>query len=340
MSNQKIHPSAKPVTIVSGFLGAGKTTFLNALIAFYRANGKKLLVIENEFGEQSIDGELIVDAGSDIFEFSNGCFCCNLNEELYDLLRELWQRGNTFDELIIETTGIADPATVAVPFLTDPSINRYYRLERVIGVADACLIEATLAQAKEAGRQISFSDILLVTKTDRVTQEQTSDVMKLLQHINPFAKILTGNKTSGYPLQEISGFIRTEPTTTAPPETAPDHGHHHEHHHHHDHHDITSLSFVFADPIDVEKLEYRLMLMLTLQSENIYRVKGIIDAGNKKIILQSVAHYLAITEGKDWLPGEERKSRIVFIGKGLKAAVFEKILEQCIRKAAPLKKQS
>ncbi|HEX7755601.1 MAG TPA: GTP-binding protein [Niabella sp.] len=333
MNNNQCPPIAKPVTIISGFLGAGKTTFLNALIAFYRAAGKKLLVIENELGEQSIDGELIVDAGSDIFELSNGCLCCNLNEDLYDLLRELWQRGDTFDELIIETTGIADPATVAVPFLADPSIERYYRLERVIGVVDACLIETTLLKTAEAGRQISFSDLLLVTKTDMIAQHQVADVVKRLQQINPFAKILTGNKTLGYPLPEISGFMRSAPTT-AEKETKHVHSHQHAHHRHHN---ITSLSFVFTVPIDIEKLEYRLMLMLNLQSENIYRVKGIIDTGYKKVVLQSVAHYLAITEGKDWLPGEEHKSRIVFIGKELKAAVFEKILEQCTHETAPFK---
>lgn len=315
-----------PVTILTGFLGAGKTTFLNALIQFNKERGRTSFVIENEFGAEGIDSELVVGVGNGIFEFNNGCLCCDLNQDLFDLLSELWKMRDQFDELIIETTGIADPATVAIPFLTNPSLGEHYRLARVIGLVDGKFIESELAETKEARKQIVFSDILLINKTEDLAAGREGHIRALLQNINPFARVLAGNKTSGYPLEEITRFFRD-----VDPAPATDAGSSGQHHHHH-HHDITSLSFRFAEPFDVEALEYRLLVFLMLQAKNIYRVKGILYGygREKKIIVQSVAHLLAVSEGEEWKSSQVRESRIVFIGKDLQPKGFEKLLRDCM----------
>ncbi|HVU98713.1 MAG TPA: GTP-binding protein [Puia sp.] len=356
-----------PVTILSGFLGAGKTTFLNSLIQSLRAAGRRPLIIENEYGQENIDSELVFGAESGLFEFSNGCLCCDLNEDLFDLLLELWKKRAEFDELIIETTGIADPANVALPFLTNPAIGAAYRLTRIVGLADARLIEFQLADTEEARKQISFSDILLITKTEDLSGHEKEKIMRLLAGLNPFAMVLSGNKTDGYPMEKILDFLRYKHPEQDRPGAYPanpgasshehhkhdhphgagghchdaghhDHGahadaHQHPHHHeHHHHHDIASLSFRFPDSFDMEELEFRLMVFLQGQAKNIYRVKGIVHAQGQdhKIIVQSVAHYLSVGEGKPWGAEEDRISRIVFIGKNLNPQGFEKMLRQCL----------
>lgn len=342
-----------PVTILSGFLGAGKTTFLNAMIHSLRQSGRRTLVIENEYGQENIDSQLVIGADSGLFEFSGGCICCDLNDQLLELLLSLWQRRTEFDELIIETTGIADPATVALPFLTNPAIADTYQLTRIICLVDARLIEFQLQDTEEARRQISFSDILLITKTEELPRDQKEHILRLLNDLHPFALVLSGNRTDGYPMEEIRYFLRYEypeqdrlaeaiiPTENTHGGRAHTHDHHHGHEHHH-HHDITSLSFRFSESFDLEELEFRLMIFLRAQPKDIYRVKGIVDAHgeSQKIIVQSVAHYLGITEGQPWGKEEERVSRIVFIGRRLKPAGFEKMLRQCLFRGSDRKIKS
>jgi len=328
----------KPVTIITGFLGAGKTTFLNHFHSFYRENGRRVLIIENEFGEEGIDSELVIAPDNKIFEFNNGCLCCNLNEDLFTLLEELGNRNETFDELVIETTGIADPAKIAVPFLINQSVSKYYRLERVIGLVDIMLIETFLSKTDEAIRQISFSDILIINKTDSVNASKVNNIKTLLEEINPLASVMTGNKILGYPLKEISDFIRNDNKKDQQWLTHYENHDHHDddhHHHHQSHnhdHDITSLSFSFSETFNVEKLQLHLMLLLNLQTEYIYRVKGIIQAeqNSNKVVLQSVATFLEVSEGASWKTGEDRISRIVFIGKYLKRKGFEELLRECL----------
>lgn len=318
----------KPVTIITGFLGAGKTTFLNALLEYYRH--RKFAIVENEFGQEGIDGELVIGADGSVFEMSDGCLCCSLNEDLVELLVSLTKRHREFDELIVETTGIADPASVALPFLTEPLIGRYFGLQRVICLVDARLIEKELAGTEEARRQISFSDLLLITKTDLVPPAYLEQLKALLANINPFATVLTGNKDE-YPIDMIMQWKRDQAVDTVPP--PPAHHHHHEHHHH----DLSSLSFIFTEPFDIEKLGHALMVFLAVQARDVYRVKGIIHAEGheEKIVVQSVADLLSISEGKPWNGREERSSRLVFIGKDLQSKGFEKLLGQCLIPQSP-----
>jgi G3E family GTPase len=318
----------KPVTIITGFLGAGKTTFLNALLT-QNAKGK-YAIIENEFGKESIDGELVVEVADSVFEMSSGCLCCSLNEDLVELLISLSGKAVNFEELIIETTGIADPASVGVPFLVDPLVTRYYELQRVVCVVDAQNIVYELASTEEARKQISFSDILLISKTDLITAEELEDTKNLLYKINPFATVLA--ITDGtYPIDEIMNFERNVEQVTVNEDTSV--SKHKEHHHH----SLSSLTLLFDDPFDLPKLHHTLMIFLAAQAKDIYRVKGIVYAQDedRKVIVQSVAQYLSLSHGKHWEDDEIKRSRIVFIGKNLKSKGFERLLRQCLYKAEP-----
>ncbi|SFK48843.1 GTPase, G3E family [Porphyromonadaceae bacterium KH3CP3RA] len=358
MDNNR-YETAKPVTIISGFLGAGKTTFLNEYIVSRK--GIRPFIIENELGEEGIDAGLIVAPGTDVFELNNGCLCCSLNEDLFDLLDALWKRNDEFDELIIETTGIADPATIAQPFLVYPEIEECYKLERVICIVDAQQIDFQLEETEEARKQIAFADIILINKGDTVRKGHLFELEELLRHINPFATILSGDKESGYPLEKIMAFNRDDFDGKIPPSGATgkdghdhpilhpvahadveDHSHSHSHSHpdthpHHEefhHHNISSLSFVFDRPFNLDRFGHRLMMFLNIQAKNIYRVKGFIWANDEpqKVIVQSVSNMLAITMGERWLPEEMPKSRLVFIGKDLASQGLEKMLAQCLDK--------
>lgn len=310
---EKIQP--KPVTIITGFLGAGKTTFLNELLM--AGEKGKYAIIENEFGKESIDGELVMEISDNIFEMSSGCLCCNLNEDLVDLLVELSKKSGDFRELIIETTGIADPSAVALPFLIDPLVSRYYRLDRVICLVDARNIAYELETTEEARKQISFSDVLLISKTDLVSDEELVNIHALLKEINPFALILSGTKEH-FPHREIMEFVRTNADHYTGEDVKKEKRHH----------SLTSLTFTFDQPFDAGKLKHHLMVFMAVQSQDIYRVKGIVYGfgEQQKLVVQSVAEYLAISPGNQWGEGEIKRSRIVFIGRDLKMKGIEELL--------------
>ncbi|WDF53959.1 CobW family GTP-binding protein [Mucilaginibacter sp. KACC 22063] len=316
-----------PVTIINGFLGAGKTTFLNEVITWKKE--RRLAIIENEFGETGIDGGLIMDIDNDIFELNNGCLCCSLNEEFYTLLESLWRQREKYYEIVIETTGIADPASVASPFLMDQSISNYFKLKRVICLVDARHVEAELAATEEARKQISFGDILLITKTDLVAPADVERIRRLLSELNPFAEVFMGHKEN-YPFQEIFDLDRIKIVqrrpkfSLAPPPSTKTHNHH----------DLTSISFTFTEPFALQNLQQRLSLFLAFQASDVYRVKGILWAEGypRKIIVQSVNHDLAIGFGDSWAEDEIKDSRMVFIGRKLNPPGFEKMLRQCLFK--------
>ncbi len=330
---------AKPVTLLTGFLGAGKTTLLNSIL---KAKPEvRFAIIENEFGEEGIDGELVMRAEDDIIEMNNGCLCCTLNDNLFEILNELHERQDSFDELIIETTGIADPAGVVSPFYDYPEIRAAFPVKRVICLADAQLIEDQLEETEEAIRQIAFSDIILINKTDKVDPDYLPRLEQLLTGINPFAKVFTGHQNS-LPVESIFGTERDQDFKSG--KTTCSHGHEHgscphPHHeeekHHHRHGDIVSLSFRFSEPFDDKELHYRLLGFLVFQARGVYRVKGIINAAgvNHRLIVQSVGQSLSITGGAPWGEKEERTSRMVFIGKLLKPEGFEQLLKSCLARA-------
>lgn len=345
---------AKPVTILTGFLGSGKTTFLNELIKAHPE--KRPIIVENEFGEENIDSELVIGAGDKIFSFSDGCVCCSLNTELFELLRQLWGNRDMFDELIIEATGIADPGFIAMPFVENPNMEQFYKLDRVICLVDAKFIENELKNTEEARKQIAFSDILLITKTDEVSKEKIEEIKHLLKDINPWASVLAGNKKEGYPIEEIMQLTREKIDNAVFEETQnqyekeieheEEHHHHdhdaHEHHHEHGeacnhhshHHDIESFSFKYDVSFNLEKLQDMLIEYLNAHEDQIYRVKGFVNVAYlpNRLVVQLAGTLLTVTDGQPWKENEIRQSRLVFIGKGLKEDVIDKLLQACLQK--------
>ncbi len=333
----------KDVTILTGFLGAGKTTLLNALMN--TRPHTRFALIENEFGKEGIDGDMVIRPDVDIVELSNGCLCCSLNDDLLTVLEELNDRSDRFDELIIETTGIADPANVALPFLMLPAVQRDFSLKRVVCLVDAELVEDQLRDTEEAIAQISFSDLIVINKTDRVSTVYLAKLVEMLQGMNPMAQILTGHKED-YPIEAIMAFTRTAIAPDKPgrftpsrpvakvPVVKPRSSASGSHHHHHKHSDIISLSFRFTESMDLTSLYHRLMTLLLFQGQDIYRVKGIIydQTRKERWIIQSVGKNITLLEGTPWQEGEEQLSRVVIIGKLLKPEDFEKMLRQCLSK--------
>ncbi|PRY37082.1 G3E family GTPase [Spirosoma oryzae] len=333
----------KDVTILTGFLGAGKTTLLNALMN--TRPHTRFALIENEFGKEGIDGDMVIRPDVDIVELSNGCLCCSLNDDLLTVLEELNDRSDRFDELIIETTGIADPANVALPFLMLPAVQRDFSLKRVVCLVDAELVEDQLRDTEEAIAQISFSDLIVINKTDRVSTVYLAKLVEMLQGMNPMAQILTGHKED-YPIEAIMAFTRTAIAPDKPgrftpsrpvakvPVVKPRSSASGSNHHHHKHSDIVSLSFRFTESMDLTSLYHRLMTLLLFQGQDIYRVKGIIydQTRKERWIIQSVGKNITLLEGTPWQEDEEQLSRVVIIGKLLKPEDFEKMLRQCLSK--------
>ncbi|MTB51119.1 GTP-binding protein [Lewinella sp. W8] len=327
----------KPVTILTGFLGAGKTTFLNHLLEENR--DVRYAIIENEFGEQGIDNELVIRPYETIVELNNGCLCCTLNDNLYDILNELFERREQFDEIIIEATGVADPTGLAEPFIAHPVIKKHFPLTSVICLVDAEQVHTQLAETEEALNQIVFSDILLLNKTDLVNDQRIREVEAKLRQLNPLARIIRG-AIGHYPTINYREGNQEKLTELL------DRGHHHHdqgtedktfpvqrphHHHHHDHtEEMHSISFTFDRPFDHAKLTQQLFVYLNLQAKGLYRIKGLLWlAGHReRFLLQSVGKRFDIKEHGVWAEGVPKRSVLVFIGKNLPAKGLENMLKK------------
>ena len=309
-----------PVYILSGFLGSGKTTLLNWIL--FQNPEKKFAVIENEFGAVGIDQDLILKVDDGIFELVNGCICCTLNDDLYNVLGKLVQMNSQMDGLIIETTGIADPASVAVPFLTDSLIRKKFQLFNVITLVDAENFKLNLEE-DESMRQLAFAQTIVINKMDLVSTENLNSIENEIKSINPFAKIIT-SKFAQFPIQSILEKPCFLPETV---KTELAHKHHHS-----EHQGITSFSYEFDKPFDLLKLHQWLNMLLQIQYGRIFRIKGILSiyGMQNKHILQSVHKRFVIEKGELCDENDDRLSKIVVIGKELKKEVFEKSLKNCI----------
>lgn len=328
--------NTKPSTILTGFLGAGKTTYLNHLLK--TKSTTRYAIIENEYGVQSIDSELILRAEDDIVELNNGCLCCTLNDNLYDILNTLFDRRAEYDEIIIEATGVADPRGLAEPFIIHPAIKKQFPLTRIICLVDAELIENQLQETKEAISQITFSDVLLINKTDLVHEEYLKELKVRLHKLNPLAKIVTGNQDN-FPLTETEHdnsssdaiFSKQDhKSSDIPSQEFPVHKPHS--HHHHEHTDeVVSHTLIFDQPFNYQKLNHRLMVYLMFQSNGLYRMKGLLwlKDNNQQHLLQSVGKRFVISEKRDWQAEETKQSKIVFIGKNIQKKPLEKMLSDC-----------
>ena len=323
---------AIPVTILTGFLGSGKTTLLNNLIE--KNPEKKFAIIENEFGDINIDNDLVVGADESIFELSNGCICCTLNDELIVVLRGLLHSGKEFNHLIIETTGMAEPGGVAETFVSDPGIQAVFRLDATICMVDAAHLLPVLEEREEAKKQITFSDYLLLNKSDDTEKETLELVKNKVREMNPFAEIeLTNFAKSEADLLNLNAYEAKNTEANIDSASEHSHSHHHEHEHAHDHaNDVNSHSFTFDEPFDFMKFMHWTNVLLKVQGKNLYRVKGIMNfrGEQEKMIFQSVQTTPAFSRGEKWQVGEKRQTRLVFIGKGLKRKPFERALRNCM----------
>lgn len=335
---------AKEVTLLTGFLGAGKTTVLNAIIS--KMKGTRFAIIENEIGAESIDAGLIIKGEDDIVELNNGCLCCTLNDDLFEILNNLWDKRADWDHLIIEATGIADPANIAHPFLTMDQVKRGYDLKRVICIVDAELIEDQLKERPEAIQQIAFSDIILLNKVEKVSAAYVTELQAILKTINPFAETLIAAQDDFqvkkmFARERFANFYSNPKPVLTPKGmfslaggaasaqlvmavSAS--------HNRHEHSDIETILLKYKESMDVQQLEHRMMVFLIAQSANVYRVKGIIYSHEfqSRIVLQTVGKSLSITLGETWLPDEIKETKIVIIGKGLKVYGFDKMFRTCL----------
>ena len=338
-----------PVTVLTGYLGAGKTTLLNRILS--EEHGQRYAVIVNEFGEIGIDNELVVGADEEVFEMNNGCICCTVRGDLIRILEGLMKRRGKFDAIIVETTGLADPAPVAQTFFVDADVGSAARLDAVVTVADAKWLAARLKDAPEAKSQIAFADVILLNKTDLVTPAELAEVEARIRGINPYAK-LHRTERCAVPLDAVLGrsafdldrILEIEPDFLG--SDAHDHGHDHDHHGHdhhaHDHahghagahlhehdshglkhyHDEEMQSLALTIPGDVDPDKFMTWINEYTQKEgpDILRSKGILafKGEPKRFVFQGVHMILDGDLQRDWRPDETRTSRIVFIGRHLK----------------------
>jgi G3E family GTPase len=292
MSEQAPNQAEKiPVTVLTGYLGAGKTTLLNRILS--EPHGKKYAVIVNEFGEIGIDNDLVVGADEEVFEMNNGCICCTVRGDLIRIIEGLMRRKGKFDAIIVETTGLADPAPVAQTFFVDENVGKRARLDAVVTVADAKWLKDRLKDAPEAKNQIAFADVILVNKTDLVTDGELREVEARIRGINPYAK-LHRTQRSQIALDQVLGrnafdldrILEIEPEFLHGDDHDHDHGHDHgDGHHHHHHHggvkhyhdeDMQSMSLKTDKPLSADKFFPWIQKLVAEDGPSILRCKGIL----------------------------------------------------------------
>jgi G3E family GTPase len=321
--------SKVPVTILTGFLGAGKTTLLNRILQ--ERHGERIAVIENEFGEAGVDNDILVFGDNEqIIEMNNGCICCTVRGDLVRILGDLRQRREAkpgaFDRIIIETTGLADPAPVAQTFFIDEDIAAYYVLDAIVTVVDAKHADSQLDEFHEAQEQVGFADRILLSKSDLVSDSERAQVCKRLVQINPRASIKPVNfgDTPIGDLLDIGGFSLDSILEIEPDFLGEDH---HEH-------DDAVQSFVFASeaPFDQSLLQDFFRETIAESAKDLMRYKGIVafDGLDHRVVFQGVHMLMNSDVGQAWTPGEPRRSKLVFIGRNLPKAKMLAGLERCL----------
>jgi G3E family GTPase len=333
-----------PVTVVTGFLGAGKTTLVNRLLADLVAQGsaRSYAVIVNEFGDIGIDGDLIAAGEEELIELSSGCICCVVRGDLIRTMRSLLSRGRDLEGILIETTGLANPSPVIQTLVIDQVIGAQCRLDSVVCVVDAAHILDRLADtrdAADAADQIAFSDHILLNKADD-TVVPLSNIETRLRTLNPFALITRANRAdvpaeavlnrNGFELDRIEGRL-----PELEDDHEDDHDHDHDHHSHIDASGIESLSISTDEPLDGDRLEEWMQDVLARWGANILRTKGILSVAgeDRKLVLQAVNMMLEGDFIDEW-GSKPRRSRLVFIGRQLERRALEEGFKRCRQAAA------
>jgi len=352
-----------PATILTGFLGSGKTTLLKRVLA--EAHGQKIAVIENEFGEENIDSDILVsDTNEQIIQMSNGCICCTIREDLRATLQLLAAKKRTgvldFDRVVIETTGLADPGPVAQTFFMDDEIAESFLLDSILTLVDAKHAEQQLNDRQEARRQVGFADQIFISKTDLVSKEETDALMHRLKHMNPRAPQKAVH-FGEVPLSEVfdlrgfnlnakldidADFLKEDDDHAhghdhgdhaghdhAPGEACnhPSHAHGGGHHHHHDD-DVKSFVFKSDRAFDPAKLEDFLSAIVNIYGPRMLRYKGVLymKGTDRKVIFQGVHQLMGSDLGPQWAEGEHRCSKMVFIGIDLPKDILLQGMEQSL----------
>jgi len=346
-----------PTTVLTGFLGSGKTTLLKRVLS--EAHGMKIAVIENEFGEENIDNEILVaDTNEQIIQMSNGCVCCTIREDLRTTLRDLAERRRKgeldFERLVIETTGLADPGPVAQTFFMDDEVAESYLLDSILTLVDAKHAPLQLNDRQEARRQVGFADQIFISKSDLVDAEALDALQHRLKHMNPRApqKAVHFGEVSIKEVFDLHGF-NLNAKLDIDPDFLQDNSHaHHDHAHgehcdhpshqhghdkeggHHHHHDDDVKSFVFKSnrAFDPAKLEDFLGAIVNIYGPRMLRYKGVLfmKGTERKVIFQGVHQLMGSDLGPAWAADEVRNSKMVFIGLDLPKDIFFQGLDKCL----------
>ncbi|OFI36502.1 cobalamin biosynthesis protein CobW [Arthrobacter sp. SW1] len=323
-----------PVTVLTGFLGSGKTTLLNRILS--EEHGQRIAVIENEYGEVGIDDALVYDSEEEIFEMNNGCICCTVRGDLIRILTTLMRRRDKFDRILIETTGLADPAPVAQTFFVDPDVRAKLRLDAIITMVDARHVLDHLNEEKpdgvenEAVEQVAFADRLILNKTDLVTADGLAAVTERLRGINALAEILPADhaKVDLAAILDVGAFD-LDRVLEADPAFLTELDHQHDL-------SVTSVGIELPGEVDGDRLDAWLSVLLREKGTDIFRSKGILNlaGSSRRYVFQGVHMLFDGSDGRPWEQDEERMNKLVFIGRHLDRGALEAGFAACLDGAA------
>jgi len=314
-----------PVTVLTGYLGAGKTTLLNRILT--ENHGKKYAVIVNEFGDVGIDNDLVVDADEEVFEMNNGCICCTVRGDLIRIIEGLMKRRNHFDAILIETTGLADPAPVAQTFFVDEDVQSKTKLDAIVTVVDARHLLDEIDKAHEAQEQLAFADIVLLNKIDLVGEQDLAEVEKRIRRINPTA-IIHRSERCQIALDDVLGrnAFDLDRVLEIEPEFL-------KHFHDHDHDDhVTSFSLLSDAPLAPDRFFPWIQTIAQEFGQDMLRMKGIIafEDDDDRFVMQGVHMLLEGDHQRAWKSDEQRTTRLVFIGRDLPRNLIEDGFRHCV----------
>jgi len=368
--DRNIEDSRIPVTVLTGFLGSGKTTLLNRILT--ADHGHRIAVIENEFGEIDIDSDLVsvkedLDPGEEqILMLNNGCICCTVRSDLVDMLSTLVKtKKGSFDRVVIETTGLANPGPIVQTFFLEQEIAENMRLDGVLTLVDAKHIEQHLDEERKDGtvnesvEQIAFADRIVLNKIDLVDEKDVDMLEERIRGINRLASVQRAEKADvdmeyvlgigGFDLEKVDDEITGNTSLDehhhhdhdhhhdhecGPDCTHESHDHHHHHHHHHHGDEVSSVSITLKGNMNLDKVNYWLGGLLEVKSNDIYRMKGVlaIKDFDRRFVFQGVHMMFEGMPDREWKPEEERISKMVFIGRDLEEDIIREGFEQCIEK--------